>query len=367
MKKMIVLVIILLTAVSSAFAIGAGFGVRGMAMGGTGIASAHDTTSAYYNPAGLMFGPDNFQAQVSGGGALSGVQNIIDMIGNGNDFIAKNFDQDINLNGSLNGGLGISVKKVGFGVFATGPAVFNKPANSFNFNTMADVQAEVPLTLGSTFSTPVLPLAQIAVGVNLKAIEEAGMFMNVTQLTPTSGQGTSTQITGSGFGFDIGAQAKVTPLLTVGGVIRNLSASISKQVTTKDIVVNPDGTVTEGASAKVTENDTPAPEVGVGAALLVPITGTLVALDLEDYSYPDLTDPTIKKSYTDTHFGLEQGFFFNAVMLRAGYFTFSPDEDTYYTYGIGINIGPGELGFAAANSQADFHKSQALAELGLSF
>jgi hypothetical protein len=58
MKRMMLFVPVfaLLLAVSC-FAVGAGLGVRSMGMGGTGIATANDITAAYFNPAGLMYGP----------------------------------------------------------------------------------------------------------------------------------------------------------------------------------------------------------------------------------------------------------------------------------------------------------------------
>jgi hypothetical protein len=178
---------------------------------------------------------------------------------------------------------------------------------------------------------------------------------------------------GSGFGFDIGAQAKVTPLITVGAVIRNLSASADLLTKTTAVTLAPDpgdptkAVVTEGAETETKSTFTPPAEVGVGVGVVVPITGTLIAVDLENYSFPEDNNQNKSASYTDTHIGLEQGVLFNLVMLRAGYYTESPTEDSYYTYGLGFNMGPVSLGVAAANSVKDSVNSIASVQLGAAF
>lgn len=371
MKKISVVMFIVLLFSSASFAVGPGIGVRGMAMGGTGIASSNDITSAYYNPAGMMFGPSNCEVKAVGGGAVGGLQDMIDALSDTKTFLEKNSDKDISLSGSLTGDLGLSWQKVGLSMFATGNAIFDKPIETLTssklFNMSANVNAAAPLTLGSTFSTPGLPIAMLAVAVNLKSLVSESMVASVHPLGLTSGEGTIATTMGSGFGFDIGAEAKITPLITVGAVIRNLSASMSDVNEVQNITVDNDGTVNKGTKTKSTNNVTVAPEVGAGAAVMVPITGTLLALDMENYSYPDEKKPEVKDTYTDTHFGIEQGLLMNLIMLRAGYFTYGPDSDTYLTYGLGINIVGGNIGLAAVNSQNDFHKSQAVAELGYAF
>jgi hypothetical protein len=125
--------------------------------------------------------------------------------------------------------------------------------------------------------------------------------------------------------------------------------------------------VTEGAETEQKSTYAPPTEVGVGAGVVVPITGTLVAMDLENYSLPEKNNENKSASYTDTHIGIEQGFFLNLLMLRLGYYTDGPAEDTYYTYGLGLNMGPASVGIAAANSSKDSNNSIGMAELGVEF
>jgi len=371
-RTMFLAFVLILASAVSCFARDAGMGVRSMGMGGTGIATANDITAAYFNPAGLMYGPENFEMQVFAGGATQGLNEIMEMAGSTTNFIENTYANDLDVGGSLGLGLGTSVRKVGLSAFAEGQVNLSHQANTLAYNSYIIGMASVPLTLGSTFSTPGLPIASMSVGVNLKALYPYNASAVITQ-TGLTGAGNMSVSSGSGFGFDIGAQAKVTPLITAGAVIRNLSASANILTKITAVTVAPDlgdptkAVVTEGVATEQKSTYTPPAEVGVGVGVVVPITGTLIALDLENYSIPEDNNENKSTSYTDTHIGLEQGFFMNLVMLRAGYFTDKPTEDNYYTFGLGFNLGPVNLGIAAANSVKDSINSIASAQLGAAF
>jgi len=374
MKRTMFLVLVLvLTSAVSCFAVGSGVGIRAMGMGGTGIATANDITAAYFNPAGLMYGPENFELQTYVGGATQGLTDIMEMAGSTTNFLENTYANDLSVGGSLAFGLGGSVRKIGLSCFGTGVVNLSHAANTLSYNTYITSIGSVPLTLGSTFSTPGLPIASMSVGVNLKAISILNATANINQTSAITGEGSMNLSSGSGFGFDIGAQAKITPLITVGAVIRNLSASTNILTKTTNISVGPDpldptkAVVTEGAETEQKSTYAPPTEVGVGAGVVVPITGTLVAMDLENYSLPEKNNENKSASYTDTHIGIEQGFFLNLLMLRLGYYTDGPAEDTYYTYGLGLNMGPASVGIAAANSSKDSNNSIGMAELGVEF
>ena len=363
MKKLALSIIVLTLFASASFAVSYGFGARNIAMGGCGIATANDITAAYFNPAGLMYGPGIFEAQMFAGGTLAGISSLQDMLTSGDDFIKDNFDEDIDFPVSISGGLGLSFNKVGLSAFGLGNALINKPpANQQKFSTFALINGNVPLTLGSTFATPGLPIASLSVGVNLKAIME-----QYISLSAAAGVGKKVEMSGSGFGFDIGVQTKITPLISLGAVIRNLSASTNRVTKSTDITVDTSGQITDGTETEKKSSYTPAPETGVGVGVVVPITGTLIACDLENYSYPDNNNVNKSTAFTDTHIGIEQGFFFNLVMLRLGYFSYGAGEDNFYTYGMGINAGPASINLAAANSQKDFQNSIAMTQIGIAF
>ena len=367
-KYLLLVSVFVLMLTVSCFAIGAGVGVRSMGMGGTGIATANDITAAYFNPAGLMYGPDNMETQVFEGGATGGLTDLMDVISGGTDFITNHFGDSYDLSASVNGGLGISMRKVGISVIIpNGFVSLNKKANALNFTLLGYMNATAPLTLGSTFSTPGLPIASMSVGVNLKAITTGLMYMHADQIGLV-GKGTMYSEIGSGFGFDIGAETKITPFLSAGAVIRNLSASTNVQKTSKTIYVDALGDVTEEAEQKSTSSSVPPPEVGIGVGITVPITGTLIAVDLENYSFPeDGYNKNKSDTYTDTHIGIEQGFLMNLVMLRCGYFTDKFAEDNFYTLGLGLNLGPATAGVATANSEKDSNNSLTSAQVGIAF
>ena len=358
MKRSLIFVLVLMLISSvSCFATGAGFGVRSMGMGGTGIATANDITAAYFNPAGLMYGPENFELQTFAGGTGGQIQALADAASDP-EYLSKNFDQDLNISANMNAGLGISVKKVGVSLLAEATGSFVHPASSKSSGQIiAEAIAMTPLTLGSTFSTPGLPIASMSVGVNLKPIQIFGGGVKITGV----GVGTKTISAGSGFGFDIGMQTKITPLLSFGAVIRNLSASYDVKTKSQGVTVGTDGTITDvGAETETKTSDTLAPEVGIGVGVSMPLTGTLVAVDAENYSVAG------DKSYDDFHVGIEQGVM-GLLVCRAGYFTYGPTEDSYYTYGLGLNLGPASLGVAAANSTKDCINSVSSAQLGVAF
>ncbi len=270
MKKSLFLSVVLCAAlVSGCFAIGAGVGTRSMGMGGTGIATATDITSAYFNPAGLQFGADNVQIQAFAGGDTQGLSDLVDAVSNGEDFITNNFDKDFNISANISGGFGFAFKKIGLSVLADGVANFQKAdfSKSLKFNVNGNVNGYIPLTLGSSFSTPGLPIAMLAVGVNLKSITVGSMYTNVIQTGPTTGEGTMSSTMGTGFGFDVGVAAKVTPLVTVGAVVRNLSASTAIKIKSTDITVEPDGTINDGAETDKTTTYTPPVETGIGVSV----------------------------------------------------------------------------------------------------
>jgi len=363
MKKALIFIFLMMLLSSYSFAAGWGVGVRNIAMGGCGIATANDITAAYFNPAGLMYGPENFEAQAYYGGTLQQINDLVSSITDP-DFLENSFDEDLDTTAMGDVGLGFSMRKVGLSLFASGTGILIHPAKSINSGMVLGVATIIaPITLGSTFSTPGLPIASLSLGVNLKPMQVMGGGVMVG---PTAGTGEKIEINGSGFGFDMGAQAKITPLVSVGAVVRNLSASLDMKTKVTPVTVAPDGKIDDsGDSVDEKSSYSPAPEVGVGLGITLPLTGTLIACDIENYSYPD--NSTRAESYNDFHFGVEQGFFFNLVMLRLGYFNYGPAEDTFLTYGLGFNAGPVNLGLAAANSQKDFNSSIAMAQLGMAF
>lgn len=357
MKTSVISIGILLVFSLCCYGVGPGIGLRSMAMGGTGIALANDASAAYFNPAGLMYGPENFSFDLFAGGAITNVQEVADALGSGSNFITDNFDKDLSANASVTTGLCFTARKIGFSLLADGFLLFDKPANSLNIDFSGTVNGYAPITVGSTFSTPLLP--EVALGVNLKPTAHQSVVTSIKS-SGVTGTGDQTMTSGSGFGFDVGMQTKILPILTIGAVVRNMSSSINAEVTKTSLTVDATGNVTESGETKSTKILSLPSEVGVGVAGIVPFTGTILTGDIENYYYND-------EAFTDVHFGVEQKVLFNLLALRAGYFTYGPLSDNYFTYGVGLNLAALNLNLAAANSIADMNNSMAMAGIGVTF
>ena len=345
----------------SAFAVGTGFGMRAMGMGGTGIAIANDVVSAaYFNPAGIMYGP-NFEAQLSAGGNPE----LITAAGN-KDFLSSNFDTDMNINNAAaSAAFGLSFDKIGISALtnATGSLSHNG-GSTLSGGANALAVAMVPLTFGTMLSSS--PSSSefspsTAIGMNVKSVQLYGGSLNILL-----GGAVQSQLAGSGMGFDLGIQTKLTPMLSYGLVVRNIATSYTATNKTQLGTIDGSGTFTaSGLETSSKSTNTIAPEVGVGMGFGNINTGTLVAVDLENYSYADNGNANRSKTANDLHIGIEQGILFNLVMLRVGYFNYAPTDDTFYTYGVGMNMGPLSLGMAEANSQKDSTASSLLVQVGV--
>jgi hypothetical protein len=356
-KILIPVMMVLFLFSCSAFAVGMGFGMRGMGMGGTGIAIANDIVSAaYFNPAGLMYAPD-FETQLS----AAGNPDIVTAAGNKN-FLADNFDADMNINNAAaSSSFGLSLRKVGISVLtnATGSLSHNG-GSTLSGGANAQAIAMVPVTFGTVLSKPET-FPSTAVGMNIKSVQLYGGGLNILL-----GAAAQSQLAGTGMGFDFGIQTKLTPTISYGLVVRNIATSYTVTNKTQLGTIDGSGTFTAGGletSSKST--NTIAPEVGIGIGFGIPITGTLIACDLENYSYPDNGNANRSKTANDLHIGIEQGILFNALMLRVGYFNYAPTDDTFYTCGVGMNAGLLSIGIAEANSQKDSTASSLLVQIGV--
>jgi hypothetical protein len=357
MKRFLAVLTVLFLFSGSAFAVGTGFGMRGMAMGGTGIAVAGDViSSAYFNPAGLANG-SNIDAQLFAGGN----PDLIAAAGN-KDFLSDNFDADMNIkNASAMAGLGISLRNIGISVLsnATGSLSHNG-GSTLSGGANAQVLAVVPVTLATKISASGSNESSISVGLNIKPVQLYGGGLNILL-----GGAVQSQLSGSGMGFDLGMQTKLNPNVSFGAVVRNIATSYTFTRRTQLGTIDGAGNFTSvGLESTKKGTDTIAPEVGIGFGIGMPATGTLIALDVENYSYPDQNDLNQSISTNDIHIGLEQGIF-NAIVLRGGYFTYGPTSDTFYTYGIAMNIYPFDIGMAAANSSKDKNSSSTLIQVGV--
>jgi hypothetical protein len=316
MKKVISVFIFLLLCVSISQAQQL-IGGRAAGMGGAGVAATDDLSAAYYNPAALMRSKViATEVKVDLGAAYTSPDTLSSALSNSSDpskFMIDNYHKNLSFNGSLNGLVGINLRKIGISVVPILTATVNKPAESLGGTMEATGHYDTTLTLGTTFSVPYLPAA-LDVGLNLKSINGINGSITSTQSSTNTFEATGTQTygTGSGTGFDLGVLTSFNvPYVTkvaVGAVVRNLAASYALSNTSKTAHMNfLTQTTTFGADVVTNQTVNLDSSTAVGAYTVIPGLGLGVAADLE-----------MTKTDTNTHLGLEYPMFLNTLILRAG-------------------------------------------------
>ncbi|NQU16729.1 MAG: hypothetical protein HQ564_01580 [Candidatus Saganbacteria bacterium] len=288
MKKIVFVLMFLmvLATISSAQLL---IGSKAGGMGGAGVASTTDLSAAYYNPAALMRSDVNAaKVKISLGAEYTDPTELSDAISKMNDpaaFIADNYSKSLIFNGSLDGVIGLNIKKIGISVVPIANVTTNKAANSMVGTINGTGQYAGVLTLGKTFSTAFLP-AELAVGINAKYISAYSGNITTTG-SVTSASGATTYSTGTGMGFDIGAlttfNLPAISTINVGVVARNLIQSVNYKNKSKTSYLNYDGTtatVTNSAETNLADSTTNTdPSYAIGASATIPVINLLLATD----------------------------------------------------------------------------------------
>lgn len=310
-----------------------GVGSRYVGMGGCGIALSDDICAAYYNPAGLMRSHVKAgEFKLSLGAAYDGLDKVLSSASSTDPakFLVDNYGNEVKVNGTLNGILGVNINKIGISILPIGQGLVDKPINSYNGTFSAGLAYAAVLTLGKSFSVPWLPFASIQGGANIKLISENGGVLTTTGVTPT---GTEQNISGSGFGLDLGAQTEIAipsvTEVTVGVVARNLFQSVNLTNKSTPISINPiSGAITRGATTQSSSTYTYPTVYGIGAAAILPGIGTLITSDLEFISGPGSTNIM--------RVGAEHPLIPYFLTVRGG--LASGNNTSYTTLGVTLNL-----------------------------
>ncbi|MBI5699059.1 hypothetical protein HZC35_01950 [Candidatus Saganbacteria bacterium] len=314
MKKLFIigLGILLLASVSQAQLL---IGSRAAGMGGAGSAVVTDLAAAYYNPAGLMKNQARAaELKVALGASYSNPDKLVAAISAATDpakFMQDNYANDLSFTGSLNGVIGLNVRKIGISVIPMMSALVDKRANTMAGTAAGIGNAAGALTLGHSFGVPYV--GTLHLGVNGKYIYAAN-----GAITTNAGGGTQTWSVGNGIGFDIGALTTVNvPLVTeinLALVARDLNESVTYKNKSQTATTDPAdptkfimGPTVDGADTTVAGTSS----YVLGAAATIPVVGILTAIDLENVS-------TAGNPTSNTHIGIEWPIFMNMLVLRAG-------------------------------------------------
>lgn len=366
MKKLWVIsvAVLLIMAYTQTAAASTGMGGRAMGMGGAFTAVADDGTAAYWNPAGLTQIKFGLTPTFGGLGDWSGIMDLVDKMKEleDPDSFTGLSELEIKKAGALmNMGAGLN-----FSGFALN--VYSQP----NIDTGGlskedgDLNGNAPLVVSVSFAREFTDL--VGVGVNIKSVAlvraKADYQMENIQLAGAerpikAPNGEVKYGYGTGFLLDLGGMFKVSDLVRVGAVLRNISLGgieldgQRSRTDTKDLekkllekYANDPEALEEAIDRGeidvllTTEDHTETynlPTVlALGGALKLPVAGTLIAADYEI--------PFSDEAKGSLHVGVEQPVL-GVIFLRAGGYT--ADDDFRFTAGLGGKLGPVLLDLAA--------------------
>ncbi len=342
-----------------------GIGARAMGMGGAYTALARDITSAYWNPAGLikaglLIGDGMVSAGYDGNMTISDLQALSNM----EKFVEDNMDNEIDWNIGASGIAGASIRGIGVSAMSFTDGLFFKSVAPTGYSPKIDgsvlMNNSVNLTFGTNVNSFVPLAAPVALGVNVRSV--TGIYKTFTHAGALGGAAPVDMIdaTGSGMGLDLGLQADVAPMITLGIAFRDLMTGMTLTGDTKSYTgIDP---TTGEPTGPETITDFEMVQRGpthsvMGVAAQIPMLATLAA-DVDMY---DVVDVGTKM---DFHFGAESGIPLGFLTPRAGYYTENGGEKAKITLGLGMGIGPVGANVAYGWDTEDASQTLLVVEIG---
>ncbi|MBI5399728.1 hypothetical protein HZB07_03850 [Candidatus Saganbacteria bacterium] len=339
-----------------------GVGAKYAAMGGAGSAIADDLSCVYYNPAGIMK-TGNFELKLGAGAAAEGLSDMINLLSKASSpakFLSDNYSKSLAINGSLSSLVSLNIGKIGLSILPIGSLSVSKAANTIAGTVTAGLNTEALLTMGYNWSLPMLPIASLDVGLNVKSANSIAAISAGTASGTTFA--TSDIITNySGIGFDVGARGELNTFvvpLSVAVVLKDIGETLKGKVKTVSTNYDSSGAQTSQISTETDAADYTSPQTLVlGFSTTIPGIGVKVALDLDSVSGTG-------GSYSLTHLGVEYPMM-GLIALRAGMVSGGPGGGISQT-----TVGAGLLGIlnvAMITDNNNNKNNSTVVDFGLAF
>ena len=322
---------------------------RPYSMGGAFTAVSDDAAALIFNPAGLyQSGRIGFLA--SGGLVADDVFQYGELAESIDKFsvdaespreFLESLPEEVNLTGQ--GLLGFKLGSAGAGGNFQARIKSDKDDSGASYNYQLHQDGRMGLS-GDIFTIPAeVGIASYGVNIRYQRLTRGEYELEINDSEPFQREW---QATDSGFAVDGGLMLQMTPMVKLGVMIENLWAADLTLASNERFYKYDEnvGWELEGENERK-ENYSPARSSRIGVSARVPVIGTTLAADIDNF--PVLTED--KAGDPILYLGIENDMLFQLVTVRGGTYK-EPDGERVLTAGFGLNFAGGSADLGAGFS-----------------